>query len=148
MFNAVIVGIISLIGWGMIGIWTQTFGYHHVWESCVYQNLYGLLVCPWYFYSQILISEVTTRGKGFHFFSLLSIIGKMSTSSGHWSRVGLLMLVRMAMTAFYLTLCLGCKSAPAGSRWPARPIKRPFHPGSLVHISHLSGSNQPLGRHE
>lgn len=33
MFNAVAVGIILLDGWGMIGIWTQKFGFHHVWVS-------------------------------------------------------------------------------------------------------------------
>jgi hypothetical protein len=33
MFNAVAVGIILLDGWGMIGIWTQKFGFHNVWEG-------------------------------------------------------------------------------------------------------------------
>lgn len=37
MFNAVAVGIVLLDGWGMIGIWTQKFGFHHVWEVWVYQ---------------------------------------------------------------------------------------------------------------
>ncbi len=82
MFNAVIVGIILLDGWGMIGIWTQTFGFHHIWEFWVYQTFYGLFVCPWYSYSQIMISEVTPRGKGFLFFSLFSIIGKTSSFIG------------------------------------------------------------------
>jgi hypothetical protein len=35
MFNAVAVGIILLDGWGMIGIWTQNFGFHHTWEVWV-----------------------------------------------------------------------------------------------------------------
>jgi hypothetical protein len=35
MFNAIAVGIILLDGWGMIGIWTQRFGFHHVWEVWV-----------------------------------------------------------------------------------------------------------------
>lgn len=52
MFNAVAVGIILLDGWGMIGIWTQRFGFHHKWEVWVYQVFYGLFVCPWYSYSQ------------------------------------------------------------------------------------------------
>lgn len=52
MFNAVAVGIILLDGWGMIGIWTQRFGFHHVWEVWLYQVFYGLAVCPWYSYSQ------------------------------------------------------------------------------------------------
>ncbi|MCJ1379828.1 hypothetical protein MMC17_002931 [Xylographa soralifera] len=82
MFNAVMIGIILLDGWGMIGIWTQSFGFHHVWEVWVYQTFYGLFVCPWYSYSQIMISEVTPRGKEFLFFSLFSIIGKTSSFIG------------------------------------------------------------------
>lgn len=31
MFDAVMVGILLLDGWGMIGIWTQKFGFHNVW---------------------------------------------------------------------------------------------------------------------
>ena len=82
MFNAVIVGILILDGWGMIGIWTQRFGYHNAWEFWLYQTINGLFVCPWYSYSQIMISEVTPRGKEFLFFSLFSIIGKTSSFIG------------------------------------------------------------------
>ncbi|KAI4249236.1 MAG: hypothetical protein L6R40_000694 [Gallowayella cf. fulva] len=82
MFTAVMIGIIILDGWGMIGIWTQNFGFHHVWEVWLYQTFYGLFVCPWYSYSQIMISEVTPRGKEFLFFSLFSIIGKTSSFIG------------------------------------------------------------------
>lgn len=48
----------------------------------VYQVYYGLVVCPWYSYSQIMISEVTPRGHEFLFFSLFSIIGKASSFIG------------------------------------------------------------------
>ena len=48
----------------------------------VYQAFYGLFVCPWYSYSQIMISEVTPRGHEFLFFSLFSIIGKTSSFIG------------------------------------------------------------------
>jgi MFS-type transporter involved in bile tolerance (Atg22 family) len=82
MFNAIAVGIILLDGWGMIGIWTSRFGFHHVWEVWVYQVFYGLFVCPWYSYSQTMISEVTPRGKEFLFFSLFSIVGKTSSFIG------------------------------------------------------------------
>ena len=54
----------------------------HVWEVWVYQVFYGLFVCPWYSYSQIMISEVTPRGHEFLFFSLFSIIGKTSSFIG------------------------------------------------------------------
>lgn len=82
MFNIIAFAIIILDGWGMVGIWTQKFGFHHVWEVWVYQVYYGLFVCPWYSYSQIMISEVTPRGREFLFFSLFSIIGKTSSFIG------------------------------------------------------------------
>lgn len=46
------------------------------------QVFYGLFVCPWYAYSQTMISEVTPRGKEFLFFSLFSIVGKTSAFIG------------------------------------------------------------------
>ncbi|KAG9231206.1 putative autophagy protein [Amylocarpus encephaloides] len=82
MFNIVAVNVVILDIWGMIGIWTQRFGFHHVWEVWLYQAFYGLCVCPWYSYSQIMISEVTPRGREFLFFSLFSIIGKTSSFIG------------------------------------------------------------------
>lgn len=100
MFTAVMVGILLLDGWGMIGIWTQKFGFKNVWEVWVYQvglfrvliaylrlsvfiqAFYGLFVCPWYSYSQTMISEVTPRGREFLFFSLFSVMGKSSAFIG------------------------------------------------------------------
>lgn len=82
MFNAIMVGIILLDGWGMVGNWTDKFGFHNVWEIWLYQAFYGLFVCPWYSYSQILISSVTPPGHEFLFFSLFSIIGKTSSFIG------------------------------------------------------------------
>ncbi|CAL8581326.1 hypothetical protein XPA_007025 [Xanthoria parietina] len=82
MFTAVMAAIVVLDAWGMIGIWTPRFGFHAVWEVWLYQAFYGLFVCPWYSYSQIMISEVTPRGKEFLFFSLFSIVGKTSAFIG------------------------------------------------------------------
>lgn len=100
MFNAIAFCIVLLDGWGMIGIWTNKFGFHNAWEfwvrkssitstidttlilEQVYQAFYGLVICPWYSYSQIMISEVTPRGHEFLFFSLFSIIGKTSSFIG------------------------------------------------------------------
>ncbi|KAH0845778.1 putative autophagy protein (Atg22) [Fonsecaea pedrosoi] len=82
MFDAVMIGILLLDVWGMIGIWSQSFGFHHEWEFWVYQAFYGLFVCQWYAYSQTMISEVTPRGKEFLFFSLYSIMGKTSAFIG------------------------------------------------------------------
>ena len=66
----------------MIGIWTNAIGFHHEWEFWLYQVWYGVAVCPWYSYSQTMISEVTPRGKEFLFFSLFSIMGKTSAFIG------------------------------------------------------------------
>lgn len=82
MFNAIAVCIIILDAWGMVGIWTQKFGFHKQWEFWLYQVFYGLLVCPWYSYSQTMISEVSPKGRDFLFFSLFSIIGKTSSFIG------------------------------------------------------------------
>lgn len=82
MFNAVMVSIILLDGWGMIGNWTNRFGFHNAWEFWLYQAFYGLFVCPWYSYSQIMISSVTPRGHEFLFFSVFNIIGKASSFIG------------------------------------------------------------------
>ncbi|KAH6605286.1 hypothetical protein Trco_006993 [Trichoderma cornu-damae] len=82
MFNAVMVSILLLDGWGMIGNWTGKFGFHNEWEVWAYQAFYGLLVCPWYSYSQIMISSVTPRGHEFLFFSIFNIIGKSSSFIG------------------------------------------------------------------
>ncbi|KPM42580.1 hypothetical protein AK830_g3981 [Neonectria ditissima] len=82
MFNAIMVSIILLDGWGMIGNWTGRFGFHNTWEFWLYQAFYGLLVCPWYSYSQIMISSVTPRGHEFLFFSIFNIIGKASSFIG------------------------------------------------------------------
>ncbi|VUC26193.1 unnamed protein product [Clonostachys rosea] len=82
MFNVVMIGIILLDGWGMIGNWTNRFGFHNEWEFWLYQAFYGILVCPWYSYSQIMISSVTPRGHEFFFFSIFNIIGKASSFIG------------------------------------------------------------------
>lgn len=99
MFNTIAVAIVLLDGWGMIGNWCS-FGFHNKWEfwvrlalilnRCglllipmqVYQVYYGLFVCPWYSYSNVLISEVTPRGHEMLFFSLFGIIGKTSSFIG------------------------------------------------------------------
>ena len=82
MFLVVAAGIVLLDGWGMIGNWTPRFGFKNVWEVWLYQAFYGLFVCPWYSYSQTMISEVTPRGHEFLFFSLFSIVGKTSAFIG------------------------------------------------------------------
>ncbi|KAJ7865661.1 autophagy-related protein 22-like protein [Mycena olivaceomarginata] len=68
--------------WGLIGVHTDKFGFKHVWEIWVYQAFYGLMVCPWYAYSQTMISEVSPLPQMFLFFALFSVVGKTSAFIG------------------------------------------------------------------
>ncbi|KAF7374520.1 Autophagy-related protein [Mycena sanguinolenta] len=74
--------IIILTIWGLIGVHTDKFGFKHVWEIWVYQAFYGLMVCPWYAYSQTMISEVSPLPQMFLFFALFSVVGKTSAFIG------------------------------------------------------------------
>ncbi|KAJ7067231.1 autophagy-related protein 22-like protein [Mycena amicta] len=74
--------IIILTIWGLIGVHTDKFGFKHVWEIWAYQAFYGLMVCPWYAYSQTMISEVSPLPQMFLFFALFSVIGKTSAFIG------------------------------------------------------------------
>ncbi|TFK40194.1 MFS general substrate transporter [Crucibulum laeve] len=74
--------IIILTIWGLIGVHTDKFGFKHVWEIWLYQVFYGLMVCPWYAYSQTMISEVSPLPQMFLFFALFSVVGKTSAFIG------------------------------------------------------------------
>ncbi|KAF7312596.1 Autophagy-related protein [Mycena indigotica] len=74
--------ILILTVWGLIGVHTDKFGFKHVWEIWAYQAFYGLMVCPWYAYSQTMISEVSPLPQMFLFFALFSVVGKTSAFIG------------------------------------------------------------------
>ncbi|PPR02628.1 hypothetical protein CVT24_002199 [Panaeolus cyanescens] len=74
--------IILLTIWGLIGVHTNSFGFKHVWEVWAYQVFYGFFVCPWYAYSQTMISEVSPLPQMFLFFALFSVVGKTSAFIG------------------------------------------------------------------
>ncbi|ODQ55929.1 hypothetical protein SAICODRAFT_4149 [Saitoella complicata NRRL Y-17804] len=82
MLLLVVLFLLLLIAWGCIGITSPTFGFKHLWEIWAYQAFYGFLVCPWYAYSQTMISELVPHGKEFLFFALFSIVGKTSSFVG------------------------------------------------------------------
>ncbi|KAJ3720826.1 MFS general substrate transporter [Lentinula guzmanii] len=79
-FNACWIIILTI--WGLIGVHTDKFGFKHVWEVWAYQVFYGVLVCPWYAYSQTMISEVSPLPQMFLFFALFSVVGKTSAFIG------------------------------------------------------------------
>ncbi|KAF9466646.1 autophagy-related protein 22-like protein [Collybia nuda] len=68
--------------WGLIGVHTNKFGFKHIWEIWLYQAFYGFMVCPWYAYSQTMISEVSPLPQMFLFFALFSVVGKTSAFIG------------------------------------------------------------------
>ncbi|KAF8183910.1 MFS general substrate transporter [Pholiota molesta] len=82
MLSFNVVWIIILTIWGLIGVHTDKFGFKHVWEIWLYQVFYGLMVCPWYAYSQTMISEVSPLPQMFLFFALFSVVGKTSAFIG------------------------------------------------------------------
>ncbi|TQV96993.1 autophagy protein (Atg22) [Cordyceps javanica] len=83
MFSVIMLSVILLDAWGMIGNWTTKFGgFQNVAEIWAYQVFYGIFICPWYSYAQIMISSVTPRGYEYLFFSVFSVIGKASSLTG------------------------------------------------------------------
>ncbi|KAF9562005.1 MFS general substrate transporter [Agrocybe pediades] len=82
MLSFVVLWILILTIWGLIGIHTNKFGFKHVWEIWLYQVVYGLMICPWYAYSQTMISEVSPLPQMFLFFALFSVVGKTSAFIG------------------------------------------------------------------
>ncbi|KAJ3778082.1 MFS general substrate transporter [Lentinula raphanica] len=79
-FNACWIIILTI--WGLIGVHTDKFGFKHVWEIWYGQIFYGVMVCPWYAYSQTMISEVSPLPQMFLFFALFSVVGKTSAFIG------------------------------------------------------------------
>lgn len=110
MFCWVVFFTVLLQVWGFIGIFTQRFGFHHVWEVYAYQAYYGLVVCPWYAVSQTMIAEVTPKGSEFLFFSLFSIVGKTSAFVGPFVTQAIADDTGNASTPFYFLLALSLAS--------------------------------------
>ncbi|KAF7935323.1 uncharacterized protein EAE97_008230 [Botrytis byssoidea] len=68
--------------YGMIGLWTDKIGYHHVYDFYVYNIVFGLFQAPYFSYSQTMMSEVTPRGYEGMFFGLFGITNKASSILG------------------------------------------------------------------
>ncbi|KAF8485995.1 MFS general substrate transporter, partial [Russula ochroleuca] len=74
--------ILVLTIWGLIGVHTNKIGFKHVWEVWLYQGFYGLLVCPWYAFSQTMICEVSPLPQMSVFLSFFCLVGKTSAVIG------------------------------------------------------------------
>lgn len=66
MFDVVMLGILLLDGWGMVGIWTQKFGFHNEWEFWLYQVVYGLVVRPFALCSSVVCTHPYRSVHGMH----------------------------------------------------------------------------------
>jgi MFS-type transporter involved in bile tolerance (Atg22 family) len=66
--------------YGMLGLWTDRAGYHHVRDFWIYNILFGLFQAPYYAYAQTMMSEVTPRGYENMFFGLFGITNRAVSS--------------------------------------------------------------------
>lgn len=62
--------------YGMLGLWTDAVGYHHVRDFWIYNIVFGFFQAPYYAYSQTMMSEVTPRGYENMFFGLFGITNR------------------------------------------------------------------------
>ncbi|KAH9988977.1 autophagy-related protein 22-like protein [Russula vinacea] len=72
--------ILVLTIWGLIGVHTNKIGFKHVWEIWLFQVMFGLLLCPWYTFSQTMIFEVSPLPQMFVFLSFS--VGRTSAIIG------------------------------------------------------------------
>lgn len=112
MLNAVAVSIIALDTYGMVGVWTQTVGFHHRWEFWLYQVWYGLMVCPWWSYSQTMVGFPSPKSKGgallikkFHHHAHSNYRETCADLRGHTSRQRVPLLLPLQYNRQSLFLC-------------------------------------------
>jgi len=75
-------GCLLLALWGMIGIWTDKFGFHNLWEFWLFAAQYGFTLGAQFSYGQAFMAELVPRGREYMFFSLLGIVSKGSAWIG------------------------------------------------------------------
>ncbi|KAF8551739.1 MFS general substrate transporter [Imleria badia] len=68
--------------WGMIGIWTDKFGFHNVWEFWAYNVLFGLFQASYYAYAQTMMAELSPPGFDNMFFGLYGLSNRASSIVG------------------------------------------------------------------
>ncbi|KAK0190365.1 MFS general substrate transporter [Armillaria mellea] len=68
--------------WGMIGIWTETIGFHNAWEFWFYNIVFGLFQAPYYAFSQTMMAELTPPGFDNMFFGLFGLSNRASSMIG------------------------------------------------------------------
>jgi len=68
--------------WGMIGMWTEKFGFHNAWEFWAYNVVFGLFQAPYYAFSQTMMAELTPPGFDNMFFGLFGLSNRASSMVG------------------------------------------------------------------
>ncbi|KAF8841545.1 MFS general substrate transporter [Paxillus ammoniavirescens] len=68
--------------WGMIGIWTNKFGFHNAWEFWAYNIVSGLFQAPYYAFSQTMMAELSPPGFDNMFFGLFGLSNRASSMVG------------------------------------------------------------------
>lgn len=63
--------------WGGIGLFTNTIGFHHIWEFWL-ANIWNFQTAAWGSYQVTMISEVVPAPKAYMFFALFNTVGKTS----------------------------------------------------------------------
>jgi len=111
--------------WGMIGIWTDKFGFHNTWEFWVYSVVCGLFIGPSYSFKQTMMSELVPPGFEFMFFSL-------SNLSSHSASIIGPNVIQVIINK-------------SGSNWKGFPVL--FILNALGCLVVVFGINMPKGRH-
>jgi len=68
--------------WGMIGIWSNTFGLHRTWEFWACNILFGVFQAPYYAFSQTIMAELVPPGYENMFFGLYGFSNVASSVIG------------------------------------------------------------------
>ncbi|KZT55433.1 hypothetical protein CALCODRAFT_437229 [Calocera cornea HHB12733] len=68
--------------WGMIGLWTNRFGFHNSWEFWAYNVVFGLFQAPYYAFSQTMMAELTPPGFDNMYFGLFGLSNRASSMIG------------------------------------------------------------------
>ncbi|KAJ8584857.1 MFS general substrate transporter [Rhizopogon salebrosus TDB-379] len=82
MFVVTNIATILIPLWGMIGIWTEKFGFHNVWEFWAYNVVFGLFQAPYYAFSQTMMAELSPPGFDNMFFGLFGLSNRASSMIG------------------------------------------------------------------
>ncbi|KAH8750411.1 vacuole effluxer Atg22 like-domain-containing protein [Hyaloscypha finlandica] len=92
---------VFILFYGMLGLWAEKVGYHHVGDFWIYNILFGLFQAPYYAYVQTMMSEVTPRGYENMFFWLFGITNRtvsiINATNNNWT--GFLFLFALCFAA-------------------------------------------------